>query len=514
MSSIRSLLNAPSAPSKWLTLAAACLGLAMLMIDSFVVNVAFPAIGRDLHADLSTAEWTVSGYVLVLAIFPIVMGRLGDIFGRRKVYFIGLTVFVVASVACGVSQSIVLLIVVRVLQGLGAAIMMPGTLSLITQAFPPQQRGLAIGIWSGVSGLGLIAGPILGGLLVQGDNWRLIFFVNLPLGLLALAMALRYVPESRDEHVPPVVDWLGLALLTVSLFLIMLGVSRGSAAGWTDYSIVGAFVLGFGLLAAFVMVERRVRYPLIDLSLFRNTTFVMSCLSAILFSVAVFGSQPFTSLFMQNTWGFTPLQGGLAFVPATILVALLMPVSGIMGQRLGARMRLIVIGGSLLVAISFIYLLRLDVTSGYVDGFLPAFLLRGMGIGLVMSATSFAVVTSVPLAKVGFASGTLTMARNLGTAMGVAVFGTVYLQYVGSAMGGAQLSPAVIAAAEHFAIAGGETIRAVVYQFIVDGFIHIAFTGVIITSLATVAAIFIRPGVRAAHAAKVAPADTFPLVEA
>lgn len=513
------LLRAPNAPSKWLTLSAACFGLAMLMIDSFVVNVAFPAIGRDLKADLSTAEWTVSGYVLVLAILPIAMGRLGDIFGRRKLYLIGLVLFVAASIACGAAQDITALVVFRVVQGVGAAIMMPGTLSIITQAFPPQQRGLAIGIWSGVSGLGLIAGPILGGLLVQGDNWRLIFFINVPLGALALLMALRGVRESRDENVPRVVDWLGLALLSLALFLIMFALTRGDKLGWTSPLIVACLAVGIPLLPLFVFVEQRVRYPLIDLSLFRNVTFVMACVSAFLFSAAVFGSQPFTSLFMQNYWGFTPLQGGLAFVPATLLVALLMPVSGIMGQRLGARMRLIVIGGSFAVLLSCIYLLRLNTSSNYLDGFLPAFLLRGLGIGLVMAATSFAVVSAAPLAKSGLASGTLTMARNLGTALGVAVFGTVYLQDVGGALKSqlAGLPPAQLAqvsgAAEHFALVGADTTRAIVAPIILDGFIHIAVAGAVITAVAMLAAFFIRPRVAVTQAATVKREGVVPVAE-
>lgn len=201
------MLRAPTAPGKWWTLIATCLGLGMLMIDTFIVNVAFPAIGRDLNASLSTAEWTVTGYVLVTGVFPVAMGRAGDIFGRRRVYLAGLVIFVVTSGMCGLAQNIEQLVVLRVLQGLGAATMMPLTLSIITNAFPAEQRGLAIGIWGGVSGLGLIAGPVLGGLLVNGDQWRWIFLVNLPVGVVALALALAFIPESWDTTHPA--TWTG-----------------------------------------------------------------------------------------------------------------------------------------------------------------------------------------------------------------------------------------------------------------------------------------------------------------
>ena len=372
-------------PSKWLTLIATCLGLGMLMIDTFIVNVAFPAIGRDLNASLSTAEWTVTGYVLVTGIFPIAMGRVGDVFGRKRIYISGLVVFIVASGACGLAQNIEQLVFLRVLQGLGAATMMPGTLSIITQAFPPEQRGLAIGIWGGVSGLGLIAGPILGGLLVQGDEWRWIFLVNIPVGIVALIMAVVFVPESRDPNAVHSLDWRGLVSLSSALFLLLFGLNRGNDLGWASPVVLGCFVAGLLLLPVFVLVERRVRNPLVDLTLFRSGPFVVASLSAGLFSAAVFGSQPYTSLFMQNYLGFSALQGGLAFIPATVLVALLMPVSGILGQKLGTKLRLIIIAGSLSVGISFLYLLQLDTSSRYVDGLLPSFILRGLGIGLVMS---------------------------------------------------------------------------------------------------------------------------------
>jgi EmrB/QacA subfamily drug resistance transporter len=440
----------------------------------------------------------VSGYVLVLGVFPIAMGRLGDQFGRRRVFLAGLVVFVSASAACGAATSIGLLVAFRVLQGLGAAIMMPGTLSIVTQAFPAHQRGLAIGIWGGVSGLGLIAGPILGGLLVHGDSWRWIFYVNVPIGLAALVMTLRFVPESRDENAPRSIDWLGLALLSMSLTLIMFGFTRANRVGWTAPLIIGCFVAGGAALPAFVLVERRVRAPLIDLNLFRSGAFVMACLSAFLFSAAVFGAQPYMSLFMQNYWGFSALKGGLAFVPATALVALLMPFSGIMGQRLGSRLRLLIVAGSLSVLLSALALLRLDTGSGYTDGLLPSFLLRGVGIGLVMSATSLAVVSAVPLAKSGLASGTLTMARNIGTAMGVAIFGAVFMHYVDAEIPSRlpDAPPAqaiqVQAAADHFIPAGTGETRLVAGEVIVDGFVRIAIGTSLVIAIAAGASVFIR----------------------
>lgn len=492
------LFRAPERPSKWRTLLAACVGLGMLMIDTFVVNVAFPAIGRDLKADLSTAGWTVSAYVLMVGVLPIAMGRLGDIYGRRRVYLVGLLIFILASVACGFAATIGQLILFRILQGVGAATMMPGTLAIITQAFPPHQRGLAIGIWGGVSGIGLIAGPILGGLLVHGDSWRAIFLVNAPIGVLALLMALRFVPESRDETAPRVVDWLGLALLTSALLLIMVGLTRANDDGWRSPPILAAFVVGAALLPLFVVVESRVRAPLIDLALFRNTTFVMACLSAALFSAAVFGSQPYVSLFMQNYWGFSPLQGGLAFLPATILVAAIMPVSGIMGQRLGHRLRLIVIGGSLAVGLSAVYLLQMDTNSTYAEALLPPFLIRGLGIGLVMSAGSLAVMSAAPGPKAGLASGTLTMSRQIGTAIGVALLGAVFTHQIDATLPErlAAVAPAeaarVTAAAHQFVPAGDAVLRPVAEQVIIDGFVRIALVTVGFCAVATVAAVFIR----------------------
>lgn len=500
----RSLLAPPASPNKWLTMFAVCLGLGMLMIDTFVVNVAFPSIGKDLNANLSTAEWTVSGYVLVLGVLPLAMGRLGDLFGRRRLYIIGLVIFVLASAASGFAANIEQLIGFRLVQGVGAAIMMPGTLSIITAAFPAEQRGLAIGVWGGVSGLGLIAGPLLGGILVETGDWRWIFLVNVPLGVVALAVAVRWVGESRDERTPRSVDWAGVTLLATGLLAIMYGLTRANEDGWAAPFILACFVGGVAALALFVFVESRVRVPLVDLSLFRVGPFVMSCISAFLFSAAVFGSQPFSSLFMQNYMGLSPIEGGLAFLPATALVAILMPVSGILGQKLGSRLRLIVIAGSLSVAASFVYLLTVDVDASYGRDLLPAFLLRGLGIGLVMSATSLATMGSVPVMRAGLASGTLTMFRQVGTALGVAIFGAVYLQHVDSSipqrLEGAPEGQVttIVAAADQFVPAGQGEVRAVAQEEIVNGFVLLSATGVAIAVLAVGAAAFIRYGAPAA----------------
>ncbi|HEY7269093.1 MAG TPA: MFS transporter, partial [Dehalococcoidia bacterium] len=339
----------------------------------------------------------MSGYVLMLAVLPVAAGRMGDIFGRREVYLIGLLLFIGASAACSLASSVYVLIAFRLVQGAGGAMMQPTTLSIVTNAFPAHERGMAVGIWGGVSGLGLILGPILGGLLVHGDQWRLIFLVNIPVGALALLMAVRFVPSSRDDSAARMVDVPGVVLLSGGLFLIMLAVTRGNSAGWGSPQVLGCLIIGAACLPAFVMVERRAKAPLVDLSLFKSQTFVMACVASFLFSASVFGSQPYTSLFMQNFWGFTPLQGGLAFLPSTVLVALITPFSGIVSQRLGPRLRYLIMVASISVALSFLYLLKLDVTDRYVTGFLPSFVLRGVGIGLFISATSLVVVSAVPL---------------------------------------------------------------------------------------------------------------------
>jgi len=260
-------------PSKWLTLMAACFGLLMRYIDLFIVNVALPTIPHEFCAPLGTVSWTVSGYVLMIGVLPMGIGRLGDLWEQRVLYLAGVALFSIASLLCGLAFSLTALIVFRVIQGIGAAIMTPGTLAII-RAFPPRQHGLAIGLYGGISGLDLIADPVLGGLLVQGENRRPVFLVNVPLGVAALVMALLFVPQSREARDPAPVDWPGLTLLSGSLLCLLFGFTRTGDEGWTNTVVIGTCLLGIVLLVLFALTERRVRWPLVDLALFRNRPFV------------------------------------------------------------------------------------------------------------------------------------------------------------------------------------------------------------------------------------------------
>ncbi len=482
-------------PSKWLTLVAACFGLLMLYIDLFIVNVALPTIGQDFRAPLSTVSWTISGYALMIGVLPMGIGRLGDLWGQRAVYLAGLVIFCAASFACGLAPSVTTLIVFRVIQGIGAAIMTPGTLAIIVTAFPPSQHGLAIGIYGGISGLGLIAGPVLGGLLVQGESWRWIFLVNVPIGVVALAMTVLFVPKSRDETASVPVDWPGLLLLSVGLLCLLFGITRAGDEGWINSVVMGSCLSGIVLLALFVITERRVRWPLVDLALFRNRSFVMGCLSFFFFSAALFGSQPYWSLFMQNTWGFSPLQGGLAFLPATGLIVLLTPVTGILAQRARARRDVLLVCGLLLNGLSFLYVaLTLNPQRNYSDGLLPAFLMRGLAIPIVTSCATLAVVSAVSAKQSGLASGTLGMARNIGTAFGVAVLSQVYLFHVNTTLS-ASLA-ASRAAADQFIISDKGVSSLVAERIIFQGFGLTALTCSILCGGAVVLIFFMRTQAR------------------
>lgn len=407
---------------RWWTLGAMCFALFMLMLDNTVVNVALPSIQSDLHADLASLEWTINAYTLSLAVLLVVGGRLGDIFGRRKIFLVGVSVFALSSAAIGLAPSDTALIVGRAIQGIGAAMMMPATLSIVTNAFPPHERGKALGTWAGVSALALAIGPVVGGFLTEQVSWRAIFFLNLPVAAAAIAMTLFSTRESRDETVGRQIDYAGIATLTVGLTGLVLGLIEGNAWGWGSARIVGLFALAVVSLAAFVAIELRVRTPMVDFGVFRSRQFAGAASVGFIVSFGMMAVFFFTALYMQNILGFSALEAGVRFLPMTLVLIVMGPFAGRLTDRVGPKPLLV--SGMLLTGASQIWQSFLTADTGY--GFLlPSFILLGIGIGLVMSPMTTAAMNAVDRSKAGVASGVLSMGRMVGSSLGIAIFGAV-----------------------------------------------------------------------------------------
>jgi EmrB/QacA subfamily drug resistance transporter len=407
---------------RWWTLVAMCFALFMIMLDNTVVNVALPAIQRDLHTSLSSLEWTINAYTLSFAVLLVTGGRLGDIFGRRRAFLAGVVVFALSSAAIGLAPTDGALIAGRAVQGIGAALMMPATLSIITHAFPPHERGKAIGTWAGVSALALAIGPVLGGALTESVGWRSIFFLNLPVAVGAVAMTLFAARESRDDTVQRRVDVPGIGAITIGLTALVLALVESNRWGWGSGRIVGLFVLAGLSLAAFVAIELRTRVPMVDFSFFRSRSFLGSNLVAFVVSFAMLAMFFFMALYMQNILGYSPLQAGLRFLPSTLCVMVVGPIAGRLTDRLGPRNLLV--AGLVLVSGALLWQSRLGVHTGYTL-LLPGFVGMGIGIALVMSPMSTAAMNAVAVTKAGVASGVLSMSRMVGGTFGVAAMGAL-----------------------------------------------------------------------------------------
>jgi EmrB/QacA subfamily drug resistance transporter len=412
---------------KWLTLAAVSFGLFMIMLDNTVVNVALPSIQRDLDSDLSELEWIVTGYALTFASLMLVGGKVADAYGRRLIFVVGIVVFTLASLLCGLAGSSEMLIGARVLQGAGAALMNPATLSIIAATFPPRERGTAIGIWAGTSALALAIGPLVGGLITEHLEWSWIFFVNVPVGALAIVASYLFIDESRDEtHVS--LDVPGLATSAVGLFALTYGLIEANTYGWTSARIVGAFVLAGVALASFVVIERRRRQPMLPLDLFRSGTYVGANLVVLLVALAMFGIFFFVSLYMQNILGYSPVQTGAAFLPLTILIILVAPLAGKTSDRIGSRG--LMTAGMILIAVQLVLFSRLTVDSTFWN-LLPAFIIGGVGMALTMTPSAAAATRSVPVEKSGVGAAVLNSARQVGGTMGVALMGAIVAERAG-----------------------------------------------------------------------------------
>ncbi len=410
---------------RWWTLGAMCFALFMIMLDNTVVNVALPSIQRSLHATTSSLEWTINAYTLSFAVTLVTAGRLGDLFGRRRMFIFGVVVFGTSSLLIGLAQSDTWLVAFRAVQGIGSGFMMPATLSIITNTFAPQERGRAIGTWAGVSAMALAIGPVVGGVLVQEVSWQSIFFLNVPVAIAAIVVTLFAARESRDESAGRTlseIDLPGVATLSIGLAALVLALVESNSWGWGSPRMIALFAVAAVALAGFAAIELRRRVPMIDFQVFRSRSFLGANLVAFIVSFSMLAMFFYLALYMQDILHYTPIQAGLRFLPSTILVMIAGPVAGRLADRVGPRP--LMTGGLLCVSFAMFWMTGITTHSGY--GFLlVAFVTMGIGIGFVMSPMSTAAMNSVDQAKAGVASGILSMVRMVGGTFGVAVVGAI-----------------------------------------------------------------------------------------
>jgi EmrB/QacA subfamily drug resistance transporter len=410
-----------SGSRRWWILAAMTGTLSMMMLDSTVVSVALPSIQADLDLSQTELQWVVNAYLLALAAFVAVAGRISDMFNRVRVMIIGIAIFVFFSAACGLAQSDAWLISSRALQGVGAALMIPPTATIVVNTFGVEERGKAMGIYAGISMIFLSLGPLIGGVFTESLSWRWVFWVNLPVGLVTIAMTLWTKPDGRVEGGQRL-DWPGLVTLVPGLTLLVLGFMESSNWGWGSVKTIGSIGVGVVLLLAFGLLERRTRSPLVELRLFGVRNFRGDTTVLFFAQFALMGLTIFGAIFTQDILGFTPIEAGLGMLPVTLPLLVAAPLAGRIYDRAGPRG--LVTAGTLAAAIGFVITAALLGEQDYWV-LIPGYILVGGGIGLVMSPTNTDAMSSAPLRLRGQASGTIQTVRQVGGTMGIALLGTL-----------------------------------------------------------------------------------------
>jgi EmrB/QacA subfamily drug resistance transporter len=410
-----------NAREKVIVLLTMSFALAMAMLDNTVVNVALPTISRELGAGVSELQWIVDGYVLLFASLLLTGGIVGDRYGRKKVFLLGLAVFTIASALCGISQSTGQLIASRMLQGAGAALLMPGTLSIITVTFPPHERAKAIGLWAGTSAFALALGPTVGGLMVEHLGWQSVFFLNLPIGIVAFFIATRTVTESTSE-VTRELDLPGLFLGSAALLGATYGLIEANERGWSDPVIVASLAASAVLGIAFLLHERRSPKAMLPLSFFRIPAFTAGNTVAFSISLGMFATFFFMSLYMQLIRGYTPFEAGVRFLPMTAIIIVTAPNAGRYASKHGSRIPMTY--GLILAGSGLLILSRLSVDTPYLL-MLPVFVIMGHGIGSTMAPMTAAVMNAVGPQRAGLGSATTNTSREVGGLFGIALLGTI-----------------------------------------------------------------------------------------
>jgi EmrB/QacA subfamily drug resistance transporter len=432
---------------KILVLLTCCFALFMAMLDNTVVNVALPRLAESLHAGISGLQWVVDGYVLAFASLMLTGGILGDRYGRKRTFLTGLAVFTFFSLMCGLSGTTSHLIAFRGLQGIGGALLMPGTLSILTVTFPPHERAKAIGIWAGVSGLALSLGPTLGGYLVQHVGWESVFFINVPIGIVGFLVGMRIIKESRSEHARHL-DVPGLLLGTGALFSLTYALIEVNQYSWGSPSIITTLVLAVVLFTAFLRYEKRAREPMMPLQFFRIPAFSAGNSVAFSISLGMFGTFFFVSLYLQFIRGYGPFSAGLRFLPLTGMIVIAAPLAGRYASKFGSRWPMVL--GPLLAGSGLLLLSRVGVATSFGSIF-PIFMMMGFGMGITMTPMTAAVMNSVGAQRAGLGSAMTNTSREVGGVFGIALLGTLLTTKLKSALS-ALLVPLALPAAQKAAI--------------------------------------------------------------
>jgi EmrB/QacA subfamily drug resistance transporter len=435
---------------RWWALGVLCLSLVVLAMDNTILNVALPTLAQDLGATGSQLQWMVDAYLLVFAGLLLTMGALGDRFGRKLALDAGLLVFVAASAASAFAGSAEVLIAARAAMGIGAALIMPATLSIITNIFPPTERGRAIGVWAGMAALGVVMGPVVGGWLLEHFWWGSVFLINLPVVALALLAGWPLVPNSRDPSATPL-DPTGAALSVAALVTLVYGIIQAPEDGWTDPVVLGAFGVAAVLAVAFIWWERRIQHPMLPMGFFRDPRFSAASGAIAMAFFALFGSVFLLTQHLQFVLGYTPLQAGVRILPVAAL-AVAAPLAARLTEGIGAK--LVVAAGLLVVAGALWVLSTVQLGDGY-GRVAAALALLGIGMGLVVAPATESIMGSVPLAKAGVGSAMNDTTRQVGGALGVAVLGSIL-----AASYGAAIQPTLRGAPPQVAQTAGDSIGA------------------------------------------------------
>jgi EmrB/QacA subfamily drug resistance transporter len=403
---------------RWFVLATVSVGTFMSTLDSSIVNVALPTISGNLHSKLSTLQWVVTSYLLTISSLLPVFGRTADLLGRKKIYSLGFLIFTLGSVLCGLATNIWFLVGTRVLQAVGASMLMANSAAIITATFPAEERGKALGLTGTVVALGSLTGPALGGLLIGFLSWRSIFYINLPIGIIGYLAARLILPADEFGKGQESFDFTGALAFTAGMIFLLLGINNGESWGWSSLPILISLLAGVGLLILFIQTERKVKHPMIDLSMFRNRPFLIGNLAGWLSFVAMFANNMLLPFYLQHILNYTPTQVGLLMTVFPITMAFAAPLSGHASDKFGPVA--LTTGGLLLTSLGLLYYSLLSASAHFYQ-VIPGAFLMGLGSGMFQSPNNSSVMSSVPKPKLGIAGGINSLVRNLGMVSGIAL---------------------------------------------------------------------------------------------